>query len=60
MQEISKMTILVIFCYFQGLGTCLESKQETLNFDKMLFCFVYNFHEEKFESDISSSVLKIY
>ena len=56
----SKMTILVIFCYFQGLGTCLESKQETLNFDKMLFCFEYNFHEEKFENYISSSVLKIY
>ena len=60
MQEMSKMTILVIFCYFQGLGTCLESKQETLNFDKMLLCFEYNFHEEKFENYISSSVLKIY
>ena len=29
MQKVSIMTILVILCYFQGLGTCLESKEET-------------------------------
>ena len=25
----SKMKILVIFCYFQDLGPCLDSKEET-------------------------------
>ena len=27
------MTILVIFCYFQGLETCLKSKEEMSNFN---------------------------
>ena len=43
MQKMSKMAILVIFCYFQGLGTCLESKEETTNFNKMFYS-VYKFH----------------
>ena len=42
MQKMSKMTILVIFCFFQGLQTCLESKEKS-KFDKMLYT-VYNFH----------------
>ena len=29
-----KMIILVTFCYFQGLGACLESKEETSNFKR--------------------------
>ena len=33
----SKMTILVSFCYFQGLGTCLESKEGKSNFKKILY-----------------------
>ena len=35
MQKISKMIILVIFCFFQGLETGLESKKQTSDFKKM-------------------------
>ena len=48
----SKMKILVIFCYFQDLGPCLDSKEETSSFNKMFYS-VYNFHWEKFEGVIS-------
>ena len=37
MQRMSKMSIIIIFAIFQGLGTCSESKEETSNFIKM-FC----------------------
>ena len=44
----SKMTVLVIFCNFLALRTCLESKEKTSNFNKMFYS-VFNFHREKFE-----------
>ena len=43
MQKMSVMAILVIFCYFHGVAPCLESKEETSNFNKMFYS-VYNFH----------------
>ena len=45
------MTILAIFCYFQGLRTCSESKEEISNFNKYIYS-VYNFHWLKFEEAI--------
>ena len=45
------MTILAIVCYFQGLRTCSESKEEISNFNKYIYS-VYNFHWQKFEEAI--------
>ena len=33
----SKMTNLVMFCYLPGIETCLESKEQTSNFNKMFY-----------------------
>ena len=46
--SVSKMIILVIFFFFQGLETGLESKKQTSNFKKMQYS-VYDFLWEKFK-----------
>ena len=40
MRKMSEMTILVIFCYFQGLRTYLESKEKTSNFNKFYSVYI--------------------
>ena len=48
----SKMTNLVMFCYLPGIETCLESKEQTSNFNKMFYLCIINFLWEKFEGVI--------